>query len=1229
MSGMTKAERLAEMKRLYVQRAFTDAEMADRLKVDRTTIYRDRMELTTEYPVEPDDEGRYRIVRSKLISEIKVNLHEALTLYLAARKTSRQTRFYQPHAASALEKLAASLRQPMTERLLKTADSLLKQERDPDRIKVIETLTQAWVEQRKVRIRYQRLDSTEFVNHVISPYLIEPSVWTDSVYVIALSDVTEKIMPFKIDRINTAVLSGESFEIPDTFDEQKLFKHAWGIWYGDNKPELVKLRFSSTVTKRVKESIWHPLEKVEDTEDGGCIWSAEVAEWREMLPWVRGWGADVEVLEPKELRAEVIQHVREMAVQYHISTNHISPYMLLWAKADKQDKSKVHRLVYHLIDVGQVALVMWNQAIDAGTKRQFCSWLNCDEGTAGKTLAFLISLHDLGKASPSFQVKFAPMIGELRRAGFSLPTEKSIQSSPHGVVSAWALRSLLPELIKISGRNAKMIASVIGGHHGSWITPSQLMPNALTSIDTGVNDPGWDVARHELMKAMMQVFDPAIAFSLPENPEEVNTMLTVFSGFTSVADWIGSMTEYFIYEKRTDLSLEEYAKHSAQAAEAALSQLGWLGWRADGTQLTFSEMFPFIQKMNTLQDKIVQTIGNVSQPALIILESPTGSGKTEAALYAADTWLQTQHGGGLYIAMPTQATSNQMYERVTKFLTKRYPATTLNIQLVHGAALLEEKKDMAEAQDIYDDDQNNEEGGVRAETWFLPRKRTLLAPFGIGTVDQALMSVLQTRHFFVRMFGLQNKVMVFDEVHAYDTYMSELFKRLLTWLRQIGVSVILLSATLPERTRRDLTAAYLGKKDMELPPAKYPRLTIASANDVQSIPLDSHSSRTIHLEWSDVNPKKIVENLMQSLRNGGCAAVVCNRVQRAQDVYNEIKQAGLVPEDDLILFHARFPFHWRKEIEDKVLSKFGKNKDGGKNLDRPTKAIVVATQVIEQSLDLDFDFMVSDLAPIDLLIQRAGRLHRHIQNDTGRPGELKEPKLLITMPLTSDIPEFGHDEYVYDRSIMLKTWIALKGQTEIKLPAQTTALIEAVYGEGLVIGNDALQREMEEAIKKAERDERKAIIEARKRLISTPDDEDLITTHNMGLEEEDANVHEAFRALTRLAEPGISIICLHRVNGNLYLDPNNLKEPLDITIKPDKELARQLLRRSLNIQNWAVVRYFSENEPELHWKHWKEAAALKYSIPIVFEDGKCKLKDSKYTLALDRQIGLEIQKEKQ
>jgi CRISPR-associated endonuclease/helicase Cas3 len=705
----------------------------------------------------------------------------------------------------------------------------------------------------------------------------------------------------------------------------------------------------------------------------------------------------------------------------------------------------------------------------------------------------------------------------------------------------------------------------------------------------------------------------------------LNAFLTLFSGFTSVADWIGSMTEYFPYEKSVNIPLEEYAARAAANAEKALNDLGWFNWKADGKTLSFKDMFPFIDVPNSIQQKIVDEIAKTSLPALLILESPTGSGKTEAALYAADTWLQSQRGSGMYIAMPTQATSNQMYDRVTKFLRQRYPDETLNFHLVHGGALLEDNK--AKTEGVYDEDQTDSQGGIRAEAWFLPRKRTLLAPFGVGTVDQALMSVLQTRHFFVRMFGLQNKVVVFDEVHAYDTYMSELFKRLLAWLKQIGVSVILLSATLPEKTRCDLTAAYLGREEVDLPNAEYPRLTLASDAGVQSIPLETPSSRTVELKPCDTQPQTIIEHLRTALQNGGCAAVICNRVARAQELYREIKAAGLVPEEDLTLFHARFPFAWREEIEKSVLGKFGKGENGGQNPNRPKKSIVVATQVIEQSLDLDFDYMISDLAPIDLLIQRAGRLHRHSQNDSARPENLKTPTLLISFPQADDIPEFGHDEYVYDRSVMLKTWLALKDKSAMTLPQETTPLIEAVYGDEIEISDETLRKEMEEAIEKAEQKEHKAIFNAEKQLIDVPSKDDLLDDQNKGLDEDDPTLNEAVRATTRDAEPNITLICLHKIADKLYLDPDDIGSVLDISVKPDKDSTKKLLRNSVNLQNFAIVKYVGEHESNLKRKEWKEVAALKYATPIIFENGICKLENSKYTLVLNRKTGLTIQKE--
>src|SRR5690606_32732903 len=230
-------------------------------------------------------------------------------------------------------------------------------------------------------------------------------------------------------------------------------------------------------------------------------------------------------------------------------------------------------------------------------------------------------------------------------------------------------------------------------------------------------------------------------------------------------------------------------------------------------------------------------------------------------------------------------------------------------------------------------------------------------------------------------------------------------------------------------------------------------------------------------------------------------------------------------------------------------------------------------------------------------------------------------------PHKEEIPEFGGDEYVYDRSVMLKTWLALKDKSEMTLPSETTALIESVYNDKIEISDKALQKEMEEAIEKAEGKERVDIFKAVQQLIGSPND-DLLSQRNSNLDEDDPTIHKAFRVATRSADPSISLICLHRANGALYLDPEGGTTPLDITAKPDKELVKQLLRQSISVQNRKVMDYFSENKPEFTWK---ETAALKYATPVVFEDGRFSftLKDKKYVMVLDRNTGLTIQKEDQ
>src|SRR5690606_8403798 len=344
------------------------------------------------------------------------------------------------------------------------------------------------------------------------------------------------------------------------------------------------------------------------------------------------------------------------------------------------------------------------------------------------------------------------------------------------------------------------------------------------------------------------------------------------------------------------------------------------------------------------------------------------------------------------------------------FLRTRYPDLVVAPRLLHSQAQWRIRPDEQRPANLEDDDT------AHVLRWFMPKKRGLLVPFAVGTVDQALLGVLLTRHFFVRLFGLGHKVVIFDEVHAYDTYMSTLFERLLEWLSAIGTSVIILSATLPERTRRRLVAAYAGEGLQALPDSSgYPRLTVTGLSTAASHMLEAGDlpTRIVHLNWLAKSDEELRELVLDAYEQGGCIAVLCNTVKRAQQIYEVL--AYEVDEDDLLLFHARFPPAWRQDIEHEVVERFGKK---GR---RPERAVLVATQVVEQSLDLDFDLMITELPPIDMLIQRVGRLHRHVR---ARPPHLVEPRVHLIQPAcdVDGVPHFGRgDEYIYGRFPLLAT----------------------------------------------------------------------------------------------------------------------------------------------------------------------------------------------------------------
>ncbi len=1220
--GMKKAERLREMERLYFQHreGLSDAELAERFDVDRTTVYRDRTQLECEIPLQEAAPGRYRVDRMRYISAVRLNLTEALALYLAARRMSRHTRTYQPHVVSALEKLAVALKDPMTEHLVHAATALVQQPPQPERERILETLTQGWAERIRVRLTYQGLRANRATTHLFSPYLIEPSIWSDAVYVIGHSDVFDALTTFNVERIQDAHLSSAQFTIPETFDEEKLLRFAWGIWTSQKEPVTVKLKFTGKIAiTRLKESIWHPLQKpLVEMEDGAYIWEAPVAEPKEMLPWIRGWGASCEVLSPVSLREKIEREVRKMARVYGVGCGELVPlYQQLWGKAHKNTE-EIHPLVCHMIDVAQVARVMWRQVLTSSFRTHIAEAIGLEEPEAERLIVFWVSLHDLGKACPGFQRKYDVAETELKEAGLPFPQIFSRERFYHGTASADLLPVLLTEKTNLPRRWVRGIARAVGGHHGSWPIAEELQ--ALKTYNLGLED--WDKVRGELVDVLINLFSPP-PIENTDAPREIrNTLFTLLSGLTSVADWVGSMDTYFPYTA-PPVDIDRYAERAKRQAREALAALNWMAWQPPQQARAFCELFE-VDSPRPMQSEVVELAEQLDQPALVIIEAPTGIGKTEAALYLADHWARVLHQRGMYVAMPTMATSNQMHDRVNKMLTHRYPDITIAPLLVHSQARWMQTRPPQDI-NIADEEIEDTAQALEAMSWFLPSKRSLLAPFGVGTVDQTFLSVLQTRHFFVRLFGLSHKTLIFDEVHAYDTYMSTLFQRLLGWLRAVGTSVVILSATLPAKTREELVRAYAGD-DVEVPPAPYPTTTWAMDGRVGVIgapePEDDKPAspeRTVELDWLARDPMMIAEQLQEALREGGCAAVICNTVRRSQDVYRVLREAKIVSDENLILFHARFPFGWRKRIEARVLKQFGKKGN------RPHQAIVVATQVIEQSLDLDFDLMISDLAPVDLLIQRAGRLHRHGGRD--RPQPLSEPQLWITKPnIKNGTPDFGNDKWVYELYFLLRSYLALQGRTRWSLPTDTRDLIEAVYGPDEPATGDFAYL-LPEARRKMQGHNTEDTDKARQKLVLAPDHRRLLKQSNAGLQEDAPEVHKAFRALTRLGLPSVSVVCLHKIDGRLNTEPDGSGAWINLSQRPDAKTTQALVDATVSISHPKIFSYLVGTDNKASPSGWRRHALLKNYYVLEFQQNNCPIDKIGYTLILNQSLGLDIVKE--
>ncbi|WP_165444004.1 CRISPR-associated helicase Cas3' [Lachnoclostridium sp. Marseille-P6806] len=693
----------------------------------------------------------------------------------------------------------------------------------------------------------------------------------------------------------------------------------------------------------------------------------------------------------------------------------------------------------HSRDTAGVMARLWNEWIPEATRQCFSSCFQTGDWDAEmRELCRLLGyLHDIGKTTPVFQSRISDALDpqcreRLEDAGIHIPRFFQLRdagNAPHAKAGEVILRN---KGCRIGA------AAVVGAHHGAPQSDSlnpELEMNLNPRLYYGDQKSEWDTLWDIWIKAAL---DEGGYSSLSQLAFLEMKHQLLLSGMLVMADWIASNTCYFPLISVEETGREEmYPERIGAGWKRLHPPACWLvtGFGMDAE--LFYDRFSY--EANPVQRAALEIAAGIEEPGIFILEAQMGVGKTEAALAAAETFARAKGCGGLFFGLPTQATANGIFPRLMKWAGQFAENEQLSVRLAHGAAEMnEDYRALFEGTARVEED--SEEGGLIVHNWFKGKKQVLLSDFVVGTVDQLLMAALQQKHVMLRHFGLVGKVVIVDECHAYDSYMSQYLYRVMEWLGEYGVPVIILSATLPAEKRTALVNSYLrkspraGKRAGAAPWEKaleYPLFTWTDRGEVRQSALQMQQEEK-PVSVFRICKEDAISVLKEGLREGGCAGVIMNTVAEAQRFAETARKelSGM----QVILFHSRFLFRDRAEREAALMKRIGK-KSGRADRDR---LLVVGTQVLEQSLDIDFDLLLTELCPMDLLLQRIGRLHRHDRHDDIRPACLGAAKCYVLEPQEE---EWGNS--VYDAWILKRT--AERLPERLLLPSSIPVLVQSVY----------------------------------------------------------------------------------------------------------------------------------------------------------------------------------------
>ncbi|MDR0788105.1 MAG: CRISPR-associated helicase Cas3' [Gemmatimonadota bacterium] len=739
----------------------------------------------------------------------------------------------------------------------------------------------------------------------------------------------------------------------------------------------------------------------------------------------------------------------------------LPPWLLFWGKARPTEgsKEKWHPIAYHLLDVAAVADTLLD--VQPRTLAQIACSLGLDPGEARTLVVALASLHDIGKFAPVFQAKVSEYWPTSVLGPFQIPSGNSRHTEDGFVLWDEELSDHVGDRIwGNSGEVLYILGAAVFGHHGRPVS-SRAGSSAGSRFRSGSKQ-----AAIECANAVLALTSPHGVTAPGPAENGVRLASWLLSGLLTTADWVGSRQEWFPYvEPRTDgPTLAEYWKYALGRAESAVQNAGLIPCKANVLR-SFSEVSGISEPPTPLQKWAAEML-LPEGPTLVIIEDVTGAGKTEAAQMLIHRLMAAGRATGAYWGMPTMATANAMYARQAKTISALYdphPADNRKPSLIlsHGQQSLHigfrsTVLGGIDGRKTWNDQKGDPDSAIACSAFLADdRRAALLADVGAGSIDQAILGVLPTRFNTIRLFGLSSKVLVIDEAHAYDSYVNTEIDRLLCFQAALGGSAIVLSATLPDKQRTrffrawkdGLSARPVSSASSGLLSSDYPLATVVSAESMTETRLEAAlwSSRDLPVRLVHT-VEEAIDHVIHASRQGGAVAWVRNTVDDCLRAAEQLRANGIDP----LVFHARFAQGDRQGRETDIMSLFGKNAAENTRAGK----VVIATQVIEQSLDIDFDAMVTDIAPIDLIIQRAGRLWRHSVRTPGdRHGLKMELVVLAPEPLASP-PEdwlsgtFAGTARVYeDAGVLWRSVMSLYQAKKIDTPFGLRELIQKVYDD--------------------------------------------------------------------------------------------------------------------------------------------------------------------------------------